>query len=54
MESNGYKVNIKIDMPDKTVEVTSFEELQKYAPELNNNAMKAIGAVPVNKKDKSA
>ena len=54
MESHGYKVNIKIDIEGKTVEAKTFEEAQKYAPEINYRGMSSIGAVPVNKKDKSA
>lgn len=55
MESNGYKVKIKMEMPDKTVkEVNSLEEFKEYTPALNEQGMKAIGAVPVKKKDKSA
>lgn len=56
MESNGFNIRLKIDMPDETVkELKSFEELREYAPALNGKGMKSIGAVPVkDKKDKTA
>lgn len=55
MKSNGFNIKIKIDMPDETVkELESFEEFKEYAPEINKTGMQSIGAVPVNKKDKSA
>lgn len=50
MEINGFKIRIKIEMPNKTVkEVETLEELREYAPKLNGQAMRAIGAVPVQK-----
>lgn len=54
MESNGFNIKIKVDTPNETVELKSFEEMRKYAPEINNRGMSSIGAVPVNKKEKSA
>ena len=52
MESNGYKVNIKIEMPDKTVkEVNSLEEFKKYTSTINKQGMQSVGAVPVNKEN---
>ena len=55
MESNGFKVKIIIDTMEETEkELKSYEEARMYAHEINNKGMSSIGAVPINKKDKTA
>ena len=50
MKIDGFEVTISIKMPDKTVKtIETLEELRKYAPQLNGQSMKSIGAVPVSK-----
>lgn len=50
MQINGYEVKAGIEYPDGTVKVIkSKEELRELASMLNANAMRALGAVPIEK-----